>query len=267
MNVETKFGIGVICIILVIIIITLFNPITFVGAGQRGVVLNWGAVSDNIFDEGLHFKVPFVQRVVKMDVTTQKEEQEASAASKDLQIVTAQVAINYHLNPNEVNRVYQTLKKDYNNRVIAPTIEEFIKKTTAKYTAEELITKREEVKQDLRESITISLENSNIIVDDIFITNFEFSEQFDKAIESKVTAEQDALRAKNELERVKMEAQQRIEEATAEAEAIRIQASAITQQGGKDYVSLKWIEAWKSGGAKVPQFITDGNGFIFNMAQ
>ncbi len=241
---EVKLAIAGISTLVFIILLLLFNPITFVGAGERGVVLRFGAVSDKTFDEGLNWKVPFVERVKKMDVTTQKEEQEASAASKDLQIVKTSVAVNYHLDPSKVNTIYQTLKRDYKARVIEPTIEEYIKKTTSKYTAEELVTRRDEVKEDLKVGITSSLATSGIIVDDIFITNFEFSAQFDKAIESKVTAEQDAFRAENDLKRVKFEAEQRVAEATAEAEAIKIQASAITSQGGEDYVQLQAIKKW-----------------------
>lgn len=252
---EVKLVIAGVTAVVIIIVALLLNPITFVGAGERGVVLNWGAVSDTTFDEGLNWKIPFKQRVKKMDVTTQKEEQEASAASKDLQIVTATVAVNYHLDPNKVNTIYQQLKRDYKARVIEPTIEEYIKKTTSKYTAEELITKREEVKEDLKLGITESLATSGIIVDDIFITNFAFSAQFDKAIESKVTAEQDALRAENDLKRVRFEAEQRVAEATAEAEAIRIQASAITSQGGEDYVQLQAIKKWN--GVLPAQMIPD----------
>ena len=258
-----------ITVVVVIFLILIFNPLVKVGAGQRGVVLNWGAVSDKILDEGLHLRMPIMQKIVKMDVTTQKEEGSASAASKDMQIVTADVAVNYYLDPLRVNKTYQSLRKEYRERVILPTIDEFIKKTTALYTAEELLTKRAEVKDNLKQNITNSLAESNIIVKDIFITNFEFSEQFDAAIESKVTAEQNALKAKNDLERVKMEAEQRVAQAKAEAEAIRIQAQAITQQGGRDYVNLKWIEAWAKGGSQVPTFITGEGGasFLYNMSQ
>jgi len=238
-----KFVLWVVGIILIIAFLS--SCLTKIGAGQRGVVLEWGAVSDTILDEGLHFKVPIYQKIVKLDVTTQKEEtKNIDSASKDLQTVTTDVAINYHLDTLKVNRVYQTLKTKYSVRVIEPSIEEFVKKTMAEFTAEELITKRAEVKATLKDSITTSLATHNIIVEDMFITNFTFSEQFDKAIESKVTAEQDALAAKNKLEQVKFEAEQRIAQAKAEAEAIKIQAEAITQQGGRDYVNLKAVEKW-----------------------
>ncbi|MBT4722328.1 prohibitin family protein [Candidatus Falkowbacteria bacterium] len=231
-------------IVMVIIVIAILNPLVIVNAGERGVVLNWGAVSDTILDEGIHLRVPVMQKVVKMDVKIQKEERGASASSKDLQIVTSKVAINYHLDTQKVNQLWQEVGYDYSNRIISPAIEEFVKKTTAYYTAEELITKREDIKNDLKLAITENLAKNNILVDDIFITSFDFSDGFNKAIEAKVTAEQNALKAKNDLERVKMEAEQKITRAKADAESIRIQAQAITQRGGKDYVQLQAIGKW-----------------------
>jgi len=249
--------------IIVLLIILTFNPIVIVRAGERGVVLNWGAVSDIIFDEGFHLKVPVYQKVEKMDVAVQKEEFPASAASKDLQIVSTKVTINYRLIPSHVNWIYQNLRRDYSARVIIPTIQEYVKKTTARYTAEELITRREEVKEDLRLALSDNLAKSHIEVRDIFITDFNFSEEFNKAIEAKVTAEQRALEQRNVLEQVKYQAEQRITAATAEAEAIRIQARAITQQGGKDYVQLKAIEKWDG---KLPvQMIPGGTVPFINL--
>lgn len=231
-------------IIAVIVVLVILNPLVIVNAGERGVVLNWGAVSDTILDEGIHLRVPVMQKVVKMDVKVQKEERGASASSKDLQIVTSKVAINYHLDPMKVNQLWQEVGYDYSNRIISPAIEEFVKKTTAYYTAEELITKREDIKNDLKLAITENLLKNNILVNDIFITSFDFSDGFNRAIEAKVTAEQNALKAKNDLERVKMEAEQKVTQAKADAESIRIQSQAITQRGGKDYVQLQAIEKW-----------------------
>lgn len=239
-----KLAVGLGLGFLALIVFLALNPLVTIKAGQRGVVLNWGAVSDEILNEGIHWVTPIKQDVKKIDVKIQKEEKSTSASSKDLQIVTSKVAINYHLDPMGVNRLWQQVGRDYSETIIAPAIEEFVKKTTAKYTAEELITKREEVKDDLRTTLAENLAVNNIIVDDIFITDFSFSAQFDKAIEAKVTAEQSALEAQNKLEQVKFEAEQKIAQAQADAEAIRIQAEAITQQGGREFVNLKAVEKW-----------------------
>lgn len=241
-KIYTRVGILIAVIILFFVFL---NPIVLIGAGKRGVVLSWGAVSERTLNEGLSFVIPIRDRVKRMDVTIQKVEvEDVNASSKDLQLVTSKITLNYKLEPLRVNELYQKLKYKYNSRVVAPAIQEFVKKTTAQYTAEELITKRQDVKRELRKALTENLLRHGIKVVDIFITDFNFSNTFNRAIEAKVTAEQKALEARNKLEEVKYQAAQRIEKAKAEAMAIRIKAKAITQQGGKDYVSLKAIEKW-----------------------
>jgi regulator of protease activity HflC (stomatin/prohibitin superfamily) len=220
------------------------NPFVIVKAGERGVVLNWGAVSDKILNEGISWRVPVKQKVEKLDVKIQKEEADATAASKDLQTVTTKIALNYHLNPEYVNKLWQNVGSDYKIRIIDPAIQEAIKAITAKYTAEELVTKRQTVKEEIKLLLVDRLAKEYIITDELSIVNFDFSESFNKAIEAKVTAEQNALAAKNKLEQSKYEADQRIAQAKGEAEAIKIQAEAIQSQGGAEYVNLKAVEKW-----------------------
>jgi len=234
----------VICGFVVFILLLILNPVVFVGAGERGVVMRWGAVQDNVLIEGVHFINPISNKVKKLDVRTQKEQVEASAASKDLQIVKSTIALNYHLKEDKVNSLWQKIGGDYKERIIDPAIQEAIKSTTAKYTAEELITKRELVKNDAKQVLFDRLNGEYIAVDELSIVNFDFSNEFNKAIESKQTAVQDALKAENDLRRIKVEAEQRVAQATAEAQAIKIQAEAITQTGGQDYVNLKAVEKW-----------------------
>lgn len=260
MSKEGKIIVAAVIGVVALIVFLILNPIVKIDAGERGVVLRWGAVEDTILDEGIHWITPIMRNVKKMDVTIQKEERGASAASKDLQIVTSKIAINYHLDPLNVNKLYQDLRKEYSDRVIAPAIEEFVKKITAQYTAEELITKREEVKQDLKAGIKENLAVNHILVDDIFITDFDFSEQFNKSIEAKVTAEQRALEEKNKLEQVKFQAEQKITRAKADAEAIRIQAEAIQIQGGEQYVNLTAVHKWDG---KLPVTFIPGSTMPF----
>ena len=265
---KTKVGKIILHIFLgLLAVIVFFGSWGTVGAGQRGVLVQMGAVQDKVFDEGFYVKAPFFQKMVKVDVRIQKDEVDASAASKDLQIVTSRIALNYHLDPDSVNVLWQEVGKNYNSRIIAPAIQEKVKAVTAKFTAEELIGRREEVKEEIKISLTEALAVRGIMVDEFNIMNFDFSASFNTAIEAKVTAEQNALAAKNKFEQVKFEAEQRISQAKGEAEAIKIQAQAITQQGGKDYVNLQWIKAWGDGGAKVPEFImgSGGSNFLFNL--
>lgn len=227
----------------VISIIILFGSWFTINAGQMGVITRFGSVV-RIATDGPHLKWPLIENVTKMNIQTQKEQVEASSASKDLQSVTTEIALNYNIVPESVGVLFREIGPDYKSRVVDPSIQEAVKASTAKYTAEELITKREALREDILILLKQKLESRYIIPTEVSITNFSFSASFDAAIEAKVTAEQNALQAKNKLQQVEFEAQQRIEAAKAEAEAIRIQAQAITQQGGAEYVRLKSVEKW-----------------------
>jgi len=244
-------------VIILAVIVLLFNTFGTVGAGERGVLLQFGAVRDKVFEEGLYLKIPFIQKVVKMDVKIQKDEVPASAASKDLQIVTSKIALNYHLDHDSVNKIWQEVGKNYNTRVIAPSIQEAVKAESAKFTAEELITKREEVKEKIKANLAERLFERSIIVDEFNIIDFEFSPAFNTAIEAKVTAEQLKLKADRDLQRIEIEAQQKIAEARGKAEAIRIEAQALKQNA--QVVELRWIEKWDG---KVPTYWGEANPFI-----
>ncbi len=252
--------------IVIFVLILILNPFVLINAGHRGVVLNWGAVSDKILGEGLHFITPIYQKVKELDIQTQKLEVGALAYSRDIQTVTSKIALNYHIRPEKVNTLWQEVGSAYQSRLIDPSIQESVKSATAKFTAQELIEERPKVKDEIKNELMKRLSNY-FLVDEFSIMDFEFSEEYEKAVEAKQVAQQNALKAENDLTRIKTEADQRIAQAKGEAEAIKIQAQAITQQGGKDYVSLQWIEAWKAGGAKVPEFITSDNGgnFLFDI--
>jgi regulator of protease activity HflC (stomatin/prohibitin superfamily) len=227
-----------------IIAFLILNPVVMISAGERGAMLHWGAVTDEIRSEGIHWVMPISSSVKEFKVTTQKVEVTASASSKDLQNVSSVISINYNLDPMKVNKIYQNFRYDVADILITPAIHEALKAATAKYTAEELITKREQIKKDFQVSLSGSLADNGVQITDIFITDFDFSEDFNRAIEAKVKAEQSALEEKNNLAKVKYQAEQRVASAEAEARAITIQAKAVTSQGGKDYVQLKAIEKW-----------------------
>lgn len=240
---KTNLIIWTVGFFIALVIAIIISPFKIISAGERGVVLRFGAVN-RVMEEGIHWKAPLIESVKVLDVKTQKEQVLSTAASKDLQTVSTEVALNYHLDPTKVGDLWQTIGSDYKARIIDPSIQEAVKASTAKYTAEELITKRQLVKDEIKMVLLERLAKEFVIVDELSITEFDFSESFNAAIELKVTAEQNALAQKNKLEQVKYEAEQRITQAKAEAEAIKIQAEAITQQGGQDYVNLKAVEKW-----------------------
>jgi regulator of protease activity HflC (stomatin/prohibitin superfamily) len=195
-----------------------------------------------------------------MDVKTQKYVADATAASRDLQDVKTKIAVNYHILPDSTPQLYKEIGIDYSDRIIQPFEQETVKATTAQFTAEELITKREQVKEQIRVSLAEKLRPRGIVVEDISIVNFEFSPSFTQAIEAKVTAEQNALREKNKLAQVEYEAKQRIAQAEGEAKAIQIQAEAIRAQGGKEYVQLQAIGKWNG---QLPTMMFGDNALPF----
>jgi regulator of protease activity HflC (stomatin/prohibitin superfamily) len=230
---------GALIIGAILVFFVFLNPWIQIGAGERGVVLDFGAVQNKVLDEGLHFRLPVMQAIIRMDVKVQKSQTDAAAASADLQDVSSTVAINYHIIPDKANIVYQSIGIHFKERIIDPAVLEVVKAVTAKYTAEELITKRPAVSDAMKLSLTERLLAHNIAVDAFSIVGFSFSKIFMEAIESKQTAEQLALKAKRDLDRIKIEAEQKITAARAEAESLRLQRANISP----DLIELRKIEA------------------------
>src|SRR4030066_2468657 len=223
----------------ILVFFLFLSPWVQIGAGERGIVLNFGAVQKDVFEEGLHFRVPIMQKVATMDVKVQKSLTSAAASSSDLQEVSSEVALNYHVIPDKANVVYQSIGIHFKERIIDPAVQEVVKAVTAKYTAEELITKRPAVSDAMKATLTERLMLHNIAVDAFSIVGFSFSKIFMEAIESKQTAEQLALKAKRDLDRIKIEAEQKITAAKAEAESLRLQGAKIS----KDLIELRKVEA------------------------
>jgi len=245
-------------VMVLIVLVLLASSFGTVKAGERGVKTRFGAVV-GVIDEGLYFKLPYVERVAKMEIKTRTvnydkngaegdsaDTSQLSGASKDLQDVWIGVMVNYHISPEKVSDIFSQYRsvENYETNVIEPVIREVVKSTSAQYTAEELVTKRSEYSDKVNVILNERFMAKDSILERFSVTNFEFSNAFTQAIESKVTATQNAEAAKNKLEQIKFEAQQQIETAKAEAESIRIKAQAVTQQGGKDYVQLQAIEKW-----------------------
>ena len=266
-------------IVLIVVLAIVLSTIVTIDAGDRGVLLTFGKAEDVPLQSGLSFITPFVQQVVHVEVRTQKVEHDASAASKDLQDVATKVALTFHLDPANVVTVYRNLGLGYGQRVIDPAIQESVKAATAQFTAEELITKREVVKDKIKEELRARLAPYSVIVEDIAITNFEFSSGFTQAIEAKVTAEQNALTAQNRLKQIEFEAQQTVAtangtaqsqerladanaytiltKARSDAEAIRIKADALRQN--PQLVQLEIAQRWNG---QLP-VVTGGDSVMF----
>ncbi len=244
--------------IVLLVLVVLGGSMGTVGAGERGVLLQWGAVTGEIKDEGLYFKVPFMHQVVLMSTQIQKYTAPATSSSKDLQVVSTEVTLNFQLDATQVGEIYRTMRRQYESRIIQPYIQEAVKSVTANYNAEELITERPAVKDELQNLMTERLAPLGMLVVQLSITDFQFSATFQQAIEAKVTAVQQALEAENALARVEFEAQQEIAKARAEAEGLRLQKQQITSQLlelRKIEVQGRAVEKWNG---VMPQVVTSG---------
>ena len=232
-----KKGIKTFVICLILLVLLLGSAYT-VKAGHRGVLLTFGKPSMDAVGEGLHFKIPFAQTIKRFEVKTQKIEVGADASSSDLQNVQTVIALNYHLQPDMVPKLYQEIGTSFQSRIIDPAIQESVKAVQAKFTAEELITRRSEVRVQIQEFLGDKLAEYYIKVDSFNIIDFKFSDEFNDAIEQKVTAEQLMLKAEMDLERIRVEKEQTITQAEAEAESLRLQKAQITP----DLIELRKIE-------------------------
>ncbi len=270
-GVELNFGRTKAIVIGIIIVATLVvlasASIKIVDTGYRGILTHWNAVDLNVppLKEGLHFVTPFQDNIIEMEVRTLKYEKSTTSASNDLQSVKTQITVNYHPAPESVHLLYKEVGLQYESRVIQPAIEETVKQITAEFNAEELITKRPLVKDAIQTAISNRLNEFHLVTEVVSITDFEFSPLFTQAIESKVEAQQNALRAENDLKRIQVEARQKeaqsigiananIAEAEGEAKAIAIINQALAQN--PNYLEWLKVQSWDG---KLPLVTGEGN--------
>lgn len=241
-------------------IIVIASSVTIVPAGSKGILLNMGAVSNRVLDEGISFRIPFVQTVKTIDVRMQKyESTDNASASKDLQSINSNIAVNYRVDSSSVDQLYKNIGMNYESTVVSPAISECMKAVTAQYTAEELITKRSEVSAAMKEFLQQKLADKYIVVDSFNVVSFDFSDAFNKAIEEKQIAEQNAQKAKYDLERIKTEAEQDVTKAQGEAEAMKLKNAELTQ----NIILLEYINKWDG---KMPTYYSgDGSNLMIGI--
>jgi len=227
-------------IVIAAILIVGLNSFTTVTAGHSGVVVTLGKVSSNVLSEGLHFKIPFVQQIVQVDNRVQKAEVDCSSASKDLQTVSSTIALNYRVRNSSSADIYKNVGPDFESIIVSPAIQECVKAVTAKYTAEQLITERQSIGDQMKELLGEKITDYGIDIEIFNIITFEFTEEYNAAIEAKQTAQQNALKAEQDLQRIKVEAEQTVAKAEAEAEAYRLKSEQITPQ----MIAMEYIDKW-----------------------
>lgn len=226
--------------LVVLLVLTAWQAIVIIDAGHVGVVTRLGAITGRNMEPGFNTKTPYIEDVTIFDVRVQKEQIGAAAASKDLQEVKATIAVNYRLDAMQAANVFQTIGSNYKERVVDPAIQEAFKASTALYTAEELITQREVVKLRALDVLQEKLIKFHVVIDELNIVNFDFSDSFNTAVEAKQVAQQNVEKAKRDLERNKIEAQQRIAEAEGQAKAQQLQQQTLTDR----YLQLLAVQKW-----------------------
>ncbi|EHC19347.1 prohibitin family protein [Fischerella thermalis] len=227
---------------MVFILAFIFRPFTIVNAGERGVVMQFGKVQDRVLDEGIHPIMPVITSVRKLNVRVAKNSFKADAASRDLQKVTTELAVNWHIDPTRINKVFQ--KVGDNEQIVlgimTPAVSEVLKAATAKKTAEEIITKRTELKQEIDNDLKTRLAAYGVIVDDVSLVDFAFSPEFSRAIEAKQIAEQEAKQAEFIAKRATQEAQADINRAKGQAEAQKLLRLTLTPELLQKQAIEKW---------------------------
>ncbi|MBR5227496.1 MAG: prohibitin family protein [Clostridia bacterium] len=255
----TKKGFKV-CVILPIIllfaIITLFSSFKTIKSGEVGLKVRFGKITDTSLNEGLNLKIPYIEKIVKVNIKVQKTELKTESSSKDLQVITTLLAVNYNVQKQSATTLYKNVGKDYEKTILIPAIQESIKAVMSSFTAEEVITKRNQVSDLCLEEIQSKVEKYGINIDDFNIIDLDFSAEYSKAIEEKQVAEQKVLTAKQELEREKIEAEKKLVKAKAEKEANELKQKTLTD----NIIKEKFIEKWNG---ELPK-ATNGNA-IFNL--
>lgn len=249
----------IITVVIVFVLLILgFSSFAIVSPGHTGVVVTLGKVSDKVLEEGIHFKLPFIQSVEQIDNRVLKTEVESNAASKDLQTISSKVSINYRVNKSSSADIYKNVGSDFTNVIVNPAIQECVKSIAAKYTAEQLITNRAIVSTEMEEAISQKINPYGLSIEVFNIVNFDFSEEFNKAIEAKQTAQQSALKAEQDLARIKVEAEQTVEKAKAEAEAYKLKNEQITDK----VIMMEFIDKWNG---ELPKVASDA-GALFDVS-
>ena len=257
---------SVICIILVLALITLFNSFKTIPTGFVGVKTQFGKVQDDVLQEGLNGKIPYIEKIVLIDCKTKKTEVTSESSTKDMQTVSVTIAVNYNVGKETANRLYKEVGLDYENIILSPAILESIKSVMAQYTAEELVTKRAEVSSKVREALFDKVDSRGISITDFNITNIDFSDAFNAAIEAKAVKQQEVVTAQAELEKQKIQNEKEISIAEKDAKVMELQNSQITDktlQQKELEIKEKMIEKWN--GSFPSTMLGNDNSTLFNL--
>lgn len=256
-NSKEKLAVPLIILLLIVLFFVIFNPIAIVGVGERGVKVTLGKVSPQSYTEGVHFVMPFISKIKNMDVKTQKKNIPTEVYTKDIQQAKITYVVNYNLQPENAHNMYREVGVDYVDKIIVPVTEGTIKDIIGKWNAQDLIANREAATRDIAQKLKDQLAPRYVNVTGFQIIDINYSDVFERAIESKVTAEQDALKAKNKTVQIEEEAKQKLISAEAEAKSMSIRANALTKN--KALVEYEAVQKWDG---KLPEYMM-GNSVPF----
>ena len=244
------FATPLLVIALIVVFIVICNPIAIVGVGERGVKVTLGRVSPESYSEGIHLITPFISKIKTMNVKTQKDNIVTSVYTKDIQQAKISYVVNYNLQPENAHKMYREVGMLYRDTILMPVVEGVIKDVIGKWNAQDLVANREEATNDILEKLVGQMRDKYINITGFQIININYSDVFERAIESKVTAEQEALKAKNKTVQIQEEAKQKVISAEAEAKSMSIRANALTQN--RALVQYEAVQKWDG---KMPTYM------------
>ena len=259
--------------VVILAVIFLGSSFVVIPAGHTGVALTFGKVEDNVLQEGLHFKVPFVQKIVVVDNRIVKLDVNTEAFSKDLQTITTVVAVNYHVGKENSQTLYKNVGMGFEEVLITPAVNEVLKAVTAKYTAVELVSSRAEVSMLLDEGLNEKMNAYGIFINELNIINWDFSEEYINAVEAKQVAEQNLIKTRTEQEQALViantEAQKRVIAAEAEANEIKVLAQAnaesnriITESISELLIKYQTVSKWDG---KLPTVMSGSDNMLIDI--
>lgn len=254
---ELKVGGFIAGIIGIVVLFSACNPLSIVGVGERGVKVTLGQVSPTSYTEGVHFVTPFISKIHNLNVKTQKSNIATTVFTKDIQQARLTYVINYNLQSENAHKMYKQVGKDYKDTILVPIVEGTVKNVIGGWNASDLIANRAKATNDILMKLQEQLEDNFIDVTDFQITDIDYSDSFEKAVEAKTVAEQEALKAKNKTVQVEEEAKQKVIAAQAEAKSMAIRANALTQN--KALVEYEAVQKWDG---KLPEYMM-GNSVPF----
>lgn len=249
---------GILALFFLIVFLAILNPFVQIGAGQRGVVMNWGKVQPYVFGEGLHFRMPISQSVQVISIKTQASNLEENAGTKDSQSVDVKLTVNWHLDPSKVNSIYQNIGgiDAVTSNILTNNIQDSVKSSTAKYEALDIQRNRDNVAQTALLTLQKKVKKYGVIVDGLSITNINFTADFNNAVEQAQVAQQQAKKAEYEVQVAKKEADAAVARATGQSQAQALLQQALTPE----LLQKMWIDKWNG---NVPQTITGTGTGLF----